>query len=436
MFKNHKEIKFSNLSLILLGITICLWSTTWELFNIIKSSDLFYLSIILISIGIFLFHFDLRQIQISIIYLAILFLSINTLYFLIGINEYISKGYNIFHIIEYFIKQNISIVFCLFFSQYLFNEENIDKFIKTVTYTYIIIFSILICVYLFIYKSDYIGTRIDFDLGRNRTGKNTLGVFITFIFPFILTYITKSKSFLIGSIFLVLYFIMIYKIKSSTIVIVSLFQLALYSYIFFRKFFLRLLLIIFCLVIIIPNLIQQEFKKSSNNFDYDDEQIYVVTKDISSIFNNYLIKALINKVDNDFLKGELDDKPFIILDSHRGKLLYSGLQKVKNDFFVGSGLQSFRIRDDNFGSLTETHNTYLSILVDTGILGLILYLFFYFFILIRILKKKKYLKLMDYDLASIIYILSLLLAFNFINYEYTLSIWLLNGICLTRAFIK
>jgi O-antigen ligase len=112
------------------------------------------------------------------------------------------------------------------------------------------------------------------------------------------------------------------------------------------------------------------------------------------------------------------------------------LQKVKNDFFVGSGLQSFRIRDDNFGSLTETHNTYLSILVDTGILGLILYLFFYFFILIRILKKKKYLKLMDYDLASIIYILSLLLAFNFINFEYTLSIWLLNGICLTRAFIK
>ena len=123
------------------------------------------------------------------------------------------------------------------------------------------------------------------------------------------------------------------------------------------------------------------------------------------------------------------------MNSHRGSLLYSGLQKVKNDFFIGSGVQSFRIRDDNFGSLTETHNSYLSILVDYGILGIILYLFFYILILIKILNKKN-LKITNYDFASIIYILSLLLTLNFINFEYTLSIWLLNGICLSRAFSR
>ena len=144
MFKYNREIKFSHLSLILLGITVCLWSTSWDFFNLIRSSQLFYLSVIFVSTLIFLFYFDLKEIQKSIIYLFIFFLSIHTIYFFVGLVEYISKGYGIFHIIEYFIKQNISIVFCLLFSQYLFNEENIDKFIKTVIYSYIIIFSILI----------------------------------------------------------------------------------------------------------------------------------------------------------------------------------------------------------------------------------------------------------------------------------------------------
>lgn len=415
MFKYNREIKFSHLSLILLGITVCLWSTSWDFFNLIRSSHLFYLSVIFVSTLIFLFYFDLKEIQKSIIYLFIFFLSIHTIYFFVGLVEYISKGYGIFHIIEYFIKQNISIVFCLLFSQYLFNEENIDKFIKTVIYSYIIIFSILIYVYLFIFNSDYIGTKIDFDFGRSRHNKNTLGVFIILIFPFILTYIFKSKSLFMGSIFFTLYSIMVYKIDSSTVVIISFFQLALYSYILSRKSYLRLLIVIFCLIIIYPNFIKEEFIKSSNNLN--------------------LYQSSSELLESDFLKEDIDQKPFIFLNSHRGSLLYSGLQKVKNDFFIGSGVQSFRIRDDNFGSLTETHNSYLSILVDYGILGIILHLFFYFFVLVKILKKKN-LKITNYDLASIIYISSLLLTLNFINFEYTLSIWLLNGICLTRAFSK
>ena len=281
-----------------------------------------------------------------------------------------SKGYGIFHIIEYFIKQNISIVFCLLFSQYLFNEKNIDNFIKTVIYSYIIIFSILIYVYLFIFNSDYIGTKIDFDFGRSRQNKNTLGIFIVLIFPFILTYIFKSKNFFVGSIFLTLYSIIVYRIDSSTVVIVSFFQLFLYFYILFRKSYLRLLIVILSIVIIYPNFIKYELIKSSNNLNS--------------------IQSSTELLETDFLKEEMDQKPFIFLNSHRGSLLYSGLQKVKNDFFIGSGVQSFRIRDDNFGSLTETHNSYVSILVDYGILGIILYLFFYILILIKILNKKKF----------------------------------------------
>lgn len=425
MLENNREVRHFQIYLILLGITICLWSTTWELFNLIGSSHLFYLSVILVSTVVFLFLFDLKEIQASILFLAISFLTINTLYFLVGIVEYTSKGYNIFYIIEYYIKQNICIIFCLFFSKYLFfNEQNIDKFIKTTVFTYIIIFSILIFVYIFIYKSDYIGTRIDFDLGRNRGGKNTLGIFIVLIFPFILSYIFKSKNFFVGSVFLSLYSIMIYKIDSSAVVIITLFQLSLYFLIFLRKLVYRLAIIIFCLIIIVPNFILQEFKKSSNISTY-------IVEDDS--FDN---QKFLNQQKSDPFKKSMSQTPFLFLDSHRGRLLHSALQKVEKDFFLGSGVQSFRIRDDNFGSLTETHNSYVSILVDNGILGLFLYLFFYFFIFLKIFKKNKYYKLANYDLASIIYILSLLLSLNLINFEYTLSIWLLNGICISRAFAK
>lgn len=424
MFKNNREVKYNQIYLILLGITICLWSTTWELFNLIGSSNLFYISVILVSAIVFLFIFDLKEIQASILYLGISFLTINTLYFLVGVVEYSSKGYNIFYIIEYYIKQNISIIFCLFFSQYLFfNEQNVDKFIKTTIFTYIIIFSILIFVYIFIYKSDYIGTRIDFDLGRNRGGKNTLGIFIVLIFPFILSYIFKSKNFFVGSVFLFLYSIMIYKIDSSAVVIITLFQLSLYTFILLRKFVYRLAIVIFCLIIITPNFIYKEFIKSSN----------IVTLKLDDSFSD---QAYSNELKTDSFKKDIRQTPFIILDSHRGRLLYSALQKVKKDFFLGGGVQSFRIRDDNFGSLTETHNSYSSILVDYGILGLFLYLFFYFFIFLKIFKKNNYHKLTNYDLASIVYISSLLLSLNLINFEYTLSIWLLNGICLSRAFAK
>ena len=416
MFKNYKKIKFFQLSLILLGVSVCLWSTTWKFLGLIESSYLFYLTVMLISLGVFLFYFDFKEIQNPLVYFLICFLSIHTIYFLVGLVEYIFKGYSISHIVEYFIKQNISVIFCLLFSQYLFKENNIDRFIKTVIYSYIIIFSILIYVYLFIYKSDFIGTVIDFDFGRSRRNKNTLGIFIVLIFLFILTYIIKSRNFFVGSTFLILYFIMAYRIDSSTVVIVLFFQLALYSLIIFKKSYFRFFIIMFALFVIYPNFIVEEFKKSSNNI---------------SGFN----QSAFSKLETDFKKEDMNKKPFIFLDSHRGRLIYSALQKGKDDYFLGSGIQSFRIRDDNLGSFTETHNSYLSIFVDYGILGLFLFLFFYLYLLIKKFNKKN-LNLKSYDISCVVYIPSLLLTQNFINIEYTLSIWLLNGICVTKAFSK
>ena len=180
--------------------------------------------------------------------------------------------------------------------------------------------------------------------------------------------------------------------------------------ILFKKFYLKLILLFIFLFFLFPNYIIPEFEKSSKNFS------------ITSLEKNV----------NDYEKSDLNKKPFLVIDSHRGRLLYSALEKIKKDLFVGSGTQTFRIREDNFGSKTETHNTYIGIMVDYGIFGLFLYVFFYFFLFTKIFKKKK-LQIANYDSSCLIYILSLLSCFNFINFEYTLSIWLLNGICVTRA---
>lgn len=411
MLKYKSRINLSNLLVFFLSIFLCLWSTTWKFFNIIPYSYLFYIYIIFISSVIYLYFFKLRDIQRPILIFLFFFSLFNTSYFIIALYEYSISGENLNYLFEYFVKQNVCIIFCLLFSQYLFSEKNLDNFFKIAIYSYILILSYLIYVYIFIFRSDFIGVIVDYEFGRTRSNKNTLGIFLTLIFPFILTYILKTKSFFIGSIFLFIYFFFIYKVDSSTVVIISVLQLFFYFFILFKKFYLKLILLFTFLFFLFPNYIIPEFEKSSKN----------------------LSTTSLEKNENDYEKSDLNKKPFLVIDSHRGRLLYSGIEKIKKDLFVGSGTQTFRIREDNFGSKTETHNTYVAIMVDYGIFGFFLYVFFYFFLFTKIFKKKK-IQITNYDSSCLIYILSLLSCFNFINIEYTLSIWLLNGICLTRAF--
>ena len=430
MFNYNKKLKISNISLSILGITLCLWSTGWVFFDLVKASYLFFFSVVSISVGIFYFYVDIKYIKRPIIFFLIAFFSINTFYLMVGMVEYLYKDESLPFIIEYYIKQSLSVVFCLIFAPYLFSEENIDKFFSVIVFTYILIFSILIFVYIFIFNSHFIGTAIDFDFGRSRQGKNTLGIFIVLIFPFILTYILKNKVFFVGLIFLILYLFMIYNIDSSTVVMISLSQLCLYGFLLSKKFFFKVLLILISLLVFFPNYVVKEISTKV-------PVIEILTKGNSKTSKPSISEDL-HYDPSSFYGSPYLEKPYLLLDSHRGRLFYSAIQKAKSNFFIGSGTQTFRIRDevyvDGFQVLgrTETHNAYLSIIVDYGILGLFLYIFFYIYIFLKLVKNKN-LRITNYDFASVIYIISLLLTLNFINMEYTLAIWLLNGICLSRV---
>tara|TARA_B100000575_G_scaffold294452_1_gene310501 strand:+ start:13808 stop:15034 length:1227 start_codon:yes stop_codon:yes gene_type:complete len=399
--RNHYKIKFLDIALFFLAISTCLWSTTWHFLDLIKSSILFYLSLIFTSLIIIINYFNFSSIKNKVFIYLFLFFFINLFYFLVGLSEYIIKNHNTSYIIEYFIKQNISILFALLFYNYIFFEENIDKFIKYIIYTYIIIFSVLIYIYIFLYNSSFVGVIIDFDYGPTRANKNTLGIFICLLFPFILSYILKKKSFVVGIIFLVLYFIVAVKIDSTTIKLLLILQLLLYFFIHFKK---SLLVLSFLSLTIFS--IYSIFAKQSENIFF---QQLMFGKEVDEI--------------NTFLEFE----------THRGNLFYSGIQKIKKDLFLGDGVETFRIREDNQGSLTETHNAYINLAVSYGIFGLFVYLSFYIFIIFKLYKKNN-LIISNYDSSCIVYIISLLFVLNSINMEYNSAVWLLNSICLARAF--
>ena len=341
------KIKLLNIAVFFLATSICLWSTTWHFLDLIKSSFLLYLSIIFTALIIIIFYFNFRNIKNEVFFFLFFFLFVNCLYFFVGLSEYIVNGYNTSYIIEYFIKQNVSILFSLLFYNYIFNEERLDKFILYTIFAYIIIFSVLIYVYLFIYNATFIGVIIDFDYGKTRANKNTLGIFICLLFPFIFSYIIKKKSYFIGAIFFLLYSIIVIKIDSTTVLLVLLLQILMYFVLHFKKSLLFLSLI----SLIIFSIYSIFIKKS----------------------DDFLIKNFI------FNKNNNEIKKFIAFETHRSDLFTSGIKKIKEDFFLGSGTETFRIRDDNNDSLTESHNSYINILASYGIFGLFLYLFFYFF---------------------------------------------------------
>jgi len=402
MFKNYK-IKLLDITLFFLSISLSLWSTTWIFLDLIKSSYLLYISIFFTSVIVLFTKFNFRKIENEVFFFLVFFLLINFTYYLLAVSEYFVKNQNTTIVHEYFVKQSILVIFVFLFYKYIFNEKKIDKFIKYLIISYVVIFLVLIYFYLYVFKADYIGVKIDFAIGNTRVNKNTLALCIGLLLPFFTTYIIKKKKYFIGLIFAILYFFIIIKIDSTTSLILLCFQLFLYFFIYYKK---KILIFLFSILFILSALLL--FDQTENDLYYQD---LILIKEVQDIDN------------------------YLNFKSHRGYLLKSSLQKIKSDFYLGSGTETFRIRDENNESFTETHNTFLNIAVSYGIIGFFLYFYFYYFLFKKIYKKNIF-EISNYDSACLIYILSLMVVFNSVNFEYTPIVWLLNCICLCRAYNK
>ena len=400
MYPNKKIISnIEKYSCLILGVIICLWSTTWSIGNLQYSHVLYiFLALIIISSffikNLIIFNFN------YFIFLNVILL-FYFLYFLVGIFNYLQTDYDIFYVVEFFFKQGFLIFACFFLVNFFYKNKNIDYFFYSSILTYIFIFSLLILVYEIIFNSPYIGVRLNFEkFERFRHGKNTLALTLPLVLPFFITFIVRNKKYLVGFIFIPLYIFLIIGIESRAALLISFVQIIMFIFLFkYTSIKLTLLSFFICLMV---------------SFGYDTA---------SKVFEGTIHSG------GDVTKIE---RPFILHDSHRGWLIYSSVEEIKKNSFIGSGTGGFRIRDSNEGSLTETHNAFLSIFVNYGLIGFILYFApIIYFILSTFFSNEK-LTFKDYKSACFLYSLTILPVFLFINFEFAPIVWILNSICLSK----
>ena len=111
-----------------------------------------------------------------------------------------------------------------------------------------------------------------------------------------------------------------------------------------------------------------------------------------------------------------------LLESHRGWLLLEALEGYVDSNLLGHGLGTFRIRDSNQGSRTDTHNDYSLLLYEQGTIGflLILYIIFWRIRSNLIASKKSKDLFLEASTASLF---GLLIAPIFINIMQTIIFW-------------
>ena len=137
------------------------------------------------------------------------------------------------------------------------------------------------------------------------------------------------------------------------------------------------------------------------------KKIIVILSTFSLIF--FLLYFNLDK--NNFLKKRISDGIYIlqnIQESSYGRIYNSTLNMWSDNKIFGVGLKNYRIKcgkliDPNPNSLhaycspTHPHNVLLEFLVETGLVGLFLFLIFYFFLLNYIIKSFKVLNVNAYQ---------------------------------------
>ena len=126
---------------------------------------------------------------------------------------------------------------------------------------------------------------------------------------------------------------------------------------------------------------------------------------------------------------------YLIFDTHRGWLLHESIIGAKNNYFLGNGISTFRIRESNYGSKTETHNDIALILYETGIFGVLLLLIPIGIISIKSLNSYRKTNNLDF-LAAFTSLFGLVLLMNFTNFINTFMFAIIVGLSLAIQNFK
>lgn len=186
---------------------------------------------------------------------------------------------------------------------------------------------------------------------------NTFGFILICYFPFL--FLLKNK--ILKTLLFFLSFFILYKIDSKMILITFIIFLF-FKYLFFsNKKVIFFIVLLFLIVLLYPILtaLQSSGLLDSRMFSAIDELI--------KGFDYLTGKSVANEMDS---TGE------------RAYIYSIGIEKLKDTYGIGmgwSGIESYLM--DFFGKHTAFHNFFLMMLVDLGIFGFLLVVFFYFYII-------------------------------------------------------
>lgn len=340
---------------------------------------------ILICLLIFVIKFKLIKIYIDqfkvIFYLSIFFWVILFISSIINSTEDLKNIFKSFAYIRFIILPLVII--------YMLERVNKKKFIVFINA--IIFFLIFDILFQFHFKVDIFGYKLE-NLGNPRMDRISgffgdelvAGTYLS-LFGFTALFLLKELKQFQNKLFLFLYLILIISaiiITGDRIGILFIVGILLFNFIFNKK--LRKFFVISSLVFV---LVGTFLIKSNEKLSYRYiENINSITG--TNVFNNPTYKSFLNT-------------PWI---SH----YLVSLEMIKDKSFLGFGYKGFRKYCNQYADLekrssykykctSHPHNTYFEIIVETGFLGLFLFIFFNLLIFVKVLKSKSQIILLLYS---------------------------------------
>ncbi len=288
--------------------------------------------------------------------------------------------------------------------------------------TTVIMMSIFLCfsipVHFLYYKSSLLSATAflsDFDTQSVAT-KNTLGVFLAFLLPFCI-YKFKSNFNFINYIIIILFFIAIFYTFSRSALFLSILSILSMTILGGKQYFK-------CSLVIVSSLIA----------------LLLLFQISPTKFNQLKIDSLKQVLKDDNYETENVNKSFS-LNSSRGQYILLSLQGFKEKPIFGNGFGNFRnntkIYDVDGSHLRSpvTHNDFLQILYELGLVGLISFIFLFLFNFMRIRKMATELRYLSAVMLTQIFLVAISLnAINLIDHP---IFWILMAMtCIKENYLE
>lgn len=395
-FNQKKLLNFSLRSffIIIFAFMFCVWGTSWSVPIINIPYSFVWIGITFLA-AIF---FNNQKLPIKeILILGLLGVSF-IFFFIYGLEKNLlsDSTSDFYYTFTFMIKILLGIFLFFVLQNVIKNKEDANLFFLSCSIFISLIILYLSWKYLIVYDQSYIGVVVDDTLRGVKANKNSLATSAALLVPFIYagTYIKNGfKSFFIIALGLI--FFLLIMINSRSAIIIS--GIEIIAFYFISR--------------------SGQVKKYTRN-SIILTIIILIFSGIS--FSDWFLK------NNNFSDGGIDELSYSatdnLLETHRGWLLKESLEGYIDSSMLGNGLGTFRIRESNQGSKTDTHNDYILLLYEQGTIGLLLILYLLFW---RIKSNLNALRLKSdrFLEASTVSLIGLLVAPIFINMMQTFIFW-------------